>query len=188
MPKWTIRDRKTLYSGNIFTAEHLNCHHPGKGLDHDFIVLNTPEWINVVAITEDGRFIMVKQHRLGTDEYTLETPAGLAEPGEDPMEAARRELREETGYMAKNIALIKSLTANPSCMSTVIHFYCATGCAMAGAQSLDPAEDIEVLLYTESEILNMLSTGAINHSIIVTALSMYFLSTFHNGDVKPRFS
>jgi ADP-ribose pyrophosphatase len=177
MIKWTIKNQKTVFESNIFKVRSLACLHPVKSIEHNFHILDMPDWINVVALTEDDKFIMVRQHRLGTDEFTLETPAGLIEKGERPKTAALRELMEETGYKPKNITLMKKLYTNPAIMNNYIYFYLATGCAKIEKQRLDLAEDIEVRLYNKPEIQAMLQNGKINHSIIITALCLYFMGT-----------
>jgi len=177
--RWNIEDKKTLWNGRIFSLESYACSHPGKNVSHDFIIVNSRDWINIVALTEEGKFIMVRQHRLGTDEMTLETTAGVMEHGENPIEAARRELSEETGYQAASITLMKTLSANPAIMNNRIHFFLATGCRKVSGQTLDHAEDIDVELYSRDEILAMIGDGRINHTIIVTALSLYFM--FHES-------
>lgn len=181
MDKWQINNRDTIFESGVFTIDRLKCHHPGKKVSHDFCILKTPDWINVVALSEDGSFIMVRQHRLGTDDYTLETPAGLIERGEKPEEAARRELEEETGYSPGDLLLLKRLSANPAIMNNHIYFYLATGCRKTHRQKLDLAEDIEVLLYTREEIIDLIKTNRIDHSIIITALSLYFLSPYNDA-------
>ncbi len=187
MKKWIIKDRDLIYKGNIFAVERLRCAHPEKIHHHDFFIMKNPDWINIVALTEDHRFILVKQHRLGIDEHTLETPAGLVEPGEDHLAAAGRELEEETGYQPKRIFLMKKLAANPAIMNNWIYFYCAVGCTKSGSQSLDPAEDIDVILYTRDEVIQLIQKGSINHSIIITALGLYFLSSNDAELHRPYF-
>lgn len=174
MSDWVIEKRDTMFKTGIFELERLRCHHPGKNEAHDFFIIDAPDWINVVALDVEGRFITVVQHRLGTGERTIETPAGLMEPGEDPATAARRELLEETGYEPDNIVLMKKLTANPAIMNNSIYFFRATGCRKVAVQNLDQAEDIDVRLYSEREIKNMMADGTINHSIIVTSLCLHF--------------
>lgn len=177
MIKWTIKNQTAVFDSNIFKVQSFSCFHPGKSIEHDFHILIMPDWINIVALTEDDKFIMVRQHRLGTNEFTLETPAGLIEKAEDPGAAAVRELMEETGYRPKNITLMKKLYANPAIMNNYIYFYLATGCSKIGKQNLDLVEDIEVNLYSKQEVRAMMQDGRINHSIIITALCLYFMGT-----------
>ncbi len=174
MKKWEILDRANVISTGVFSIQKLQCRHPVKNIEHPFYVLNTPDWINVVALTDDDRFIMVRQHRLGTDECTLETPAGLINTGEEPLAAAIRELREETGYTAGDIVLLKRLSANPAILNNYIYFYLATGCKKTNAQDLDAAEDIGVELYERDLIPALIENATINHTIIVAAFSLYF--------------
>ncbi len=177
MAEWKIEKNDSVFQTGIFTLKKLTCSHPQKKEMHEFYILNTPDWINVVALDEAGDFIFVVQHRLGTGTLTLETPAGLIEPGEDPLFAAQRELREETGYEAGSIILIKKLAANPAIMNNYIYFYLAENCRKAGAQNLDKTEDIEVKTFSRNEVKKMLTNGTIDHSIIVTALGLYFMGS-----------
>lgn len=175
MKRWTVVERDRVFESRVFALDRLTCSHPEKSGHNDFFILDCPDWVNVVARDAAGRYVLVRQHRLGTGEDTLETPAGLIECGEDPVEAARRELLEETGHRAGNIVLMKKLTANPAIMNNSIYFYFAEGCEPVSSQSLDFAEDIEVLLVGEERLRDMLAGGEINHSIIVNALNLYFL-------------
>jgi 8-oxo-dGTP pyrophosphatase MutT (NUDIX family) len=178
MDKWHIKKRDTVNKQRIFSIEKLLCYHPAKKVNHDFYILNNPDWVNIVTIDTDGNVVLVKQHRLGTDEYTIETVAGLIDPGEDPLTSAHRELLEETGYKAQDIVLLKKLAANPAIMNNYIYFYCALNAQKVGEQSLDLAEDIEILTLTPQQVLEYIQNGTINHSIIITALLLYFLSPY----------
>jgi ADP-ribose pyrophosphatase len=184
MEKWIIHNKGEIFNKSIFKINNLECFHPGKNISHNFYVIDTPDWINVIALTQDRRFILVKQHRLGTDEITIETPAGLIENGENPETAARRELLEETGYVADDIIFLKKLSSNPSIMNNYIYFFLATGCRKISVQNLDKSENIEIGLLTVDEILDRIKSNSINHSIIITAFSLYFLSPYSNLDVS----
>lgn len=183
MIKWKKKESKTLLKTNIFKIESTECYHTEKDVVHEFNTIISNNWINVVAETIDGKIIMVRQHRLGTDEITLETPAGLIEKEEAPELAAARELKEETGYTSKKITLLKKLSANPAILNNYIYFYYAYDCIKTSPQNLDKSEDIEIAEYTKDEVITMIRNGSINHSIIVTALSLYFMSE-HNSDEK----
>ncbi len=184
MIKWEKRQTKSLVKTNIFEIQTTECFHPEKKVSHNFNTIRSSDWINVVAETTEGKIIMVKQHRLGTDEITIETPAGLIEKNEAPETAALRELQEETGHRAEEIFLLKKLSANPAILSNHIWFYFAKGCTKTSSQNLDKAEDIEIAEYSRDEIITMIQDGRINHSIIVTALSLYFMSEFNSEDKK----
>jgi len=174
MDKWIRKAEHELFRRRIFSVKDVECYHPGKEVTHKFFTLQTPDWINVVAKTVDDRFIMVRQHRLGTDEITLETPGGIVESGESPDVTARRELLEETGYEAGDMRLMKKLSVNPAIFNNYIHFYFAGNCRKTSEQALDLAEDIEVATYTAPEILEFIENGKINHTLIVTAYYLYF--------------
>ncbi|HPJ39038.1 MAG TPA: NUDIX hydrolase [Spirochaetota bacterium] len=174
MERWVIKSEKNIFSSSVFTLKELRCAHPEKEDEFEFFILNSPDWINVVAVTENNEIIFVRQHRLGTDEYTYETPAGLMEKDEDPFDAARRELLEETGYAPGSLRLMKKLSANPAIQNNYIYFFCATGCTRISGQDLDLQEDIDVELYPEEQVVHMIESGEIDHSIIVNALNLYF--------------
>jgi len=179
MEKWEIRKQNREFKNRIFTIRNLDCVNHRKNVRNDFYVIDTFNWINVVALTTDGRFILVKQHRLGTDEISIETPGGVIEGNEDPEDCAVRELREETGYTGKKISLLKSLRVNPAIMSNTITFYLVEDCELSGSQELDPAEEIEVMTVTVDELSEMMKNGVFTHSLAVTGLGLYFLSS-HN--------
>jgi len=178
MKKWDIQERRELFNRRIFSIDDLRCYHPEKDVTHDFYVLNNPDWINIVVLTHDESLVLVKQHRLGTDEITIETVAGLMNDEELPEISAQRELLEETGFQAGEMILMKKLSANPAIMSNHIYFYLALNSRKIADQSLDMAEDIDVITVSQHEALEMISEGTINHTIIVTALSLFFLSPY----------
>lgn len=172
--KWETTSKVEVFRESLFSIVEKKCWHPDKGIHHCFFSMETPDWVNVVPITSDGRILLIKQHRLGTDEVTLETPGGIVDPGESPETAAFRELKEETGYQAKDIQFMNKLSANPAIMNNRIYFYIATGCVQTDIQTLDVAEDIAIETFRQDEITDMLGRGVISHSIVVTALLLYF--------------
>ena len=177
MKKWHINSSEVDYENAILKINRNKCLHPEKGVSHDFFVIDTYNWINVVAITEEGEFILVKQHRLGSDEFTIETPGGVVDPDESTADCARRELAEETGYRGGEVHLLNSSWSNPAIMSNRIDFYLIDNCIKTGEQNLDDAEDIEIITARGEEVIEMIRNGEISHSIAVTALSLYFLSS-----------
>lgn len=179
MEKWDIVKKEAVFKNRIFTMRKLDCRLNKKGLDYDFYVIDTFNWINIIALTTDGRFILVKQHRLGTDELSIETPGGVIDDGESPEECAVRELREETGYTGGAVHLLKSVWVNPAIMSNRISFYLIDNCELTDPQELDDAEDIEVMTVTVDELAAMIRDGSFSHSIAVNGVGLYLLSE-HN--------
>jgi len=184
MKKWQISSDKKIFSKKIFTLREAECYHPVKEVKHSFFLIDTMNWINIVALTDKEEFIMVKQHRLGTDEITVETPAGLIEKNENPEIAAGRELKEETGYKPDKMIFLKKLSANPSIQNNYIYFYLALGCKKIFEQNLDEAEDIEIQILSVEQITEMIKNGSIDHSIALNALNLYFLSDFCKYTIK----
>jgi 8-oxo-dGTP pyrophosphatase MutT (NUDIX family) len=174
LQKWKILNKKELFHQRFFAVENITCHHPAKDMTHEFFCVKTRDWINVVATTEDGRYILVRQHRIGTDDITLETPGGVIEPDEAPEIAASRELEEETGYKPRSIHHIQSCAVNPAMMNNHVHFFYAPDCIKVSGQNLDSVEDIEVVAASEDEVMEMMRDGRICHSLAVTSLLLHF--------------
>jgi 8-oxo-dGTP pyrophosphatase MutT (NUDIX family) len=133
----------------------------GAGLLLDpWYMLDRPDWVHVVALTPDGRLVLVQQFRPGAGAAVLELPGGIMEPGEaDPVEAARREFREETGFDAAEFAPVSSLSPEPAHATNRIHFVLARGAAPAAGQRLDEGEEIAVELHPVAEVLSGLAQG-----------------------------
>lgn len=134
-------------------------------------MLETPEWVNVVARDEAGRFVMVQQFRFGTSALTLEVPGGMVDRGEDHGAAARRELREETGYTADRWVYLGAVEPNPAFQTNLCHHWFAEGVRATHAQEMDEGEDIRILLLEEDDLVARVRSGEIRHSLVLTALS-----------------
>ncbi len=144
---------------------------PGMG-SHDFFVLEYPDWVNVVAVTTQGKVLLIRQFRHGMEEETVEIPGGMVDPGESPMAAAQRELLEETGYKAGKIRLLRRVSVNPAIQTNYCHLYLATECSYVQTQQLDGTEMIDVEDTGVQRVLQMLEAGEIHHSLNCLALEM----------------
>ena len=113
--KWKVLTSEYLAHEPWFTVRHESLELPDGRRIPDYYVLEYPDWINVIAITRDGRFVFIDQYRHGLGETSYETPAGVSEPTDESMlAAAQRELAEETGYGGGEWRLLMTVSANPS--------------------------------------------------------------------------
>lgn len=145
---------------------------------HDFTRLLCPDWINVVAFTAPeagGELLLVEQYRHGVDASTLEIIGGVADLGEDPAVAARRELLEETGHTAGTWISLGSCLPNPAVQDNRCHLYLALDCTPVAALDLDPSEELRVWAAPWAEAEQLLRAGRLDHALVMAAFLRLFL-------------
>ena len=148
-----------VFSGRIFDVDRLRVQLPdGRMATRD--VVRHPGAVAIVALTDDGRICLVRQYRTALGRVTVELPAGKLDPGEDPLECARRELEEETGMVAERMAFLTTIATSCGFADELIHIYMATGLSQ-GPSSPDADEFINVDLVELSELVDAVLDGRI---------------------------
>lgn len=132
----------------------------------------------MVALTKDGEAVLVKQYRHGVCEALLEFPGGVVEDDEDPMEGAKRELLEETGYSASQLIQVGQMYPNPALQTNTLHCFLALDAEKVGEQSLDAGEDIEVHLVPFNELVEIAKRGEFHHGLMTAVL--FFVLAYMN--------
>lgn len=158
----------------IFRARFDLLDNPRTGATLRRTVLETPDWVNVVALTPEGRLVCVRQFRFGPGRVTTEIPGGVIDAGEEPEAAARRELLEETGYTAPRWTSLGCVEPNPAYQDNLCFHWLAEGAVRTGAQDPDPGEDIAVCLLDPAEVREEVQSGRMRHSLVLTALARVF--------------
>jgi len=172
---WTEESRKKVFDCRVFSVRESVCRAPNDQTGV-FSVIEAADWaITVPALdTPSGKkFLMVWQWRHGCLELSLEFPGGVFEPGENPEEAASRELLEETGYRAGKIRKLGEFSPNPAIMSNKVHFFLAEDLVDTGRQGLDADEFVEVELVDIDEVRKGMGKPPYIHALMGTALALY---------------
>lgn len=182
MERWEVVESHVEFLGGPFSLRKERAVLPSSGVAHEFILFESPDWVNVVPVTDRGEIILVRQHRLGTDRMELEIPGGLVDPGDgDNLEAAKRELLEETGYWARSWSFLGSVHPNPALQGNRCHTFLAEGCRKEREPRLDRTESLEVTEAKLTDLPRLIATGAISHGLVLNALFWYYL---HQGKIR----
>ncbi len=170
---WERRGERLQLSTRVLAVHGVEFHHPVRGTTREFVVLRAPDWVNVVAVTPEGRLVLVRQVRFGISALSLEVPGGVMEPGEDPLETGLRELREETGFTAGRARLLGSVHPNPAIQSNRCHFVLVEDAVRAHDQEWDADEEIAVELLPVDDVLALARSGGITHALALNALMLF---------------
>lgn len=175
LAKWPLLSDNEVLKTPVFTVRSYLCRSPKDGREKTFTILDTRDWVQVVAVTPEGQILMVRQFRHGTRQETLELPGGVVETGQTPLEAAQRELQEETGYEADKWTLLTSFRPNPAIQTNTTHVVLAENAQLVGPTNFDENEDLETEKISTKILRTMILKGEIDHAIMVAAI-LYYLT------------
>lgn len=167
---------ETLYTGRILNLKRIKLEMPGGVVVQREIVEHHGS-VGILPITEDGRFILVKQYRAPTGTFLLELPAGSLEPGEAPHDCALRELAEEIGQTAESMHPVAGFYLAPGWATEFMHAFIATGLSPQEAVG-DEDEQIELVILTPREALDAITHGEILDCKSVALIGMYFAEKY----------
>lgn len=139
----------------------------------DLYVLEYPDWVTIIAITEDKKFVIERQYRHGIRATCIELCGGIIEKGENPLVAAKRELLEETGYAGGIWTSYAPTAPNPSAMTNICYTFIANGVRKESEQRLEKTEDIDILLLSKGELLEAMYNGEISQGVMLAPLWRY---------------
>ena len=178
--RWTTLDTEYLIRRPWLTARRDRVQLSNGVVNDEFYVIEYSDWVNTIAITTEGKFIMVRQYRHGIDATSYEICAGCCEAGETPEQSARRELLEETGFGGGEWKEILVVAANASTMNNYTHCFLATGVEKISDMHLEPTEELSVFLLDRDEVYELLKSGLVVQATMAAPLWKYFATDGKN--------
>jgi 8-oxo-dGTP pyrophosphatase MutT (NUDIX family) len=177
---WKKNRSRQIGDFRVFTIREDHCVSPRTGAEHGFYVIDSVDWVNVIAVTPDDHLVMVEQYRHGSNTVELEIPGGMMDPHDStPEAAALRELREETGYEGQSPQILGRIFPNPAIQSNTCHTVLVQDCVQRHPTALDHGEDLVTRLIPANDIPAMVAQGRFGHSLVVVAL--YYHDLWRRG-------
>ena len=173
---WTRASFREVADCRVFKVREDTSIRVGDGTISTFFVVESPDWVNILALTKEHMVVLIEQFRHGTQSLIAEIPGGMIDSGEAPVIAAGRELLEETGFTAGRLIPVGKSFPNPAIQNNTIHHFLALECEKTHSASFDDHESIGTRLAPFQELEALVHNGDINHSLAVTAL--YFANRY----------
>ena len=173
---WEKKESELAADCRIFKVFKSRFRHPIREDEGDFYAIDAADWITVVAITEKRELVTVRQFRFGIEALSLEVPAGVMDPGEDPLETGVRELREETGYVGEEAELLGWVYPNPAIQTNRCFVVGISNARRIADTDWDHHEELQTHLIPLIEVPAKMKNGAFRHSLSICALSYYQLN------------
>lgn len=170
----TVLKSEYLFRRPWLTVRRETIQLPNGHMVPEYYVLEYPDWVNTIAVTREGKYIFVRQYRHGLGKSFIELCAGVCDPTDaTPLDAARRELQEETGYGGGTWRELMVISANPSTQNNLTHCFVATDVEIISAPHPESTEDLSVVLLSETEVREMLKRDEIKQALHAAPLWRY---------------
>ena len=168
--RWKMLSSEYVYTDRWFKARADSCEFPDGRIIKPYYVVELPDWCNTVIVTPEERIILVRQYRYPADKTTYELPGGVIEKGEEPIDAAKREMEEETGYVSDDVTFLMELSPNPAINNNTAYFFLARNAVLTGKTGFDPFEDMDTVSFSKEEIREMINENKIQHGVQIGPL------------------
>lgn len=163
--RWKTLSSKYIYDDRWFRARADSCQFPDGRILEPYYVVELPDWCNVILVTKEERVILVRQYRYPIDQTTYELPGGVIERNEDPKQAAKREMEEETGYTSDDIEFLMKLSPNPAVNTNTAYFYLVQNAVPTISTNPDLFEDIDIVSFSKEEIIAFVQENQMHHGV-----------------------
>jgi len=167
---WETLSTEYIVRHKYFVARQDVCRMQNGKIIEPYFVVELPPTATALALTEEGKVVLVKQYRHPIGEVIYETPGGFIDQGEDAVTGMKRELLEETGYTFSKVEHLGRLAANPALLTNFTDFFLATGGKKTAGQQLDDNEEIDIVLVSMEELQDMLKRQDIKQSLHVNCI------------------
>jgi len=171
-----VLETEFLQDCAVFSVSRTLSRSPRTGASHPFYRIDAGDWVNIIPVTPNGEVVMIRQFRHGSGDFTIETPGGMVDPGETPLEAAARELLEETGYRAAEIQLLGGVNPNPALFGNTLHAFVGLGAERVAEVRNESTEETHVELVAPEDLARLVKEGAVNHALVIAALHLLELA------------
>ena len=170
MKPWQVRESRTVLDRRWLRIHEQRIDLPHGGEIEEFHLIESPDWVAVLALDEARRVVLVEQYRHGAERTSRELPAGVVDAGETPVEAAQRELLEETGHASDDWRPLISVQTEPARHTTRAHFFFARGARRIADPAVEPSENIRVCTLDVAELLASIEDGTVFHGVHIGAI------------------
>jgi ADP-ribose pyrophosphatase len=185
MRPWKILSESAVITDPWLGVSAVRAELPNGVVLDPYYVVHEKEWTHVCAFDEAGDVVLVRQYRYPGKLVSLELPGGVIDPGEAPLEAAKRELLEETGYVSDEWIEAGTMLPNPARQANRLHVFVARNARCVAGQALDASEEIEVAAQPVERVMLRIASGEFVHAMHVASFMRSLMALSRLQVVSP---